>query len=170
MILSWDVQYRKNDHISQKKVRKNPVPSKHWITSRKNHSFWPKCLRPSPRKKSIFVKNRKKLFDFLIVQPRIHDRVLFFKSSFILLSIEALIQIDPFLEKFLKRWTCHSFFPHKKDFVMPWILTCFFKQKQNKICEMKSDREFWVTKWAIFQPYLVNISLKYHGIELKVLP
>jgi hypothetical protein len=35
---------------------------------------------------------------------------------------------------------------------------------------MKIDREFWAAKWAIFDPYLVNISLKRHGIELKFLP
>ena len=35
---------------------------------------------------------------------------------------------------------------------------------------MSLDRELWVPRLAIFGPCLVNISVKHHGIGLKILP
>ncbi len=43
-------------------------------------------------------------------------------------------------------------------------------QTEAKIYRMKIYREFWGDKWAIFDPYLVNIALIRHGIGMKILP
>jgi len=133
---------------------------------------------------------------FLIVRPKVLDGTSFSTFNFFLFERACpdaendvvlfliklvfyylnrhLYKLAPIFSAFFESLNLSLFFPpknkefRKKDNIILCILTCSFKQKKNQGYSTSRDRELWGSKWAVFDPCLVNISIKRHDTGLKI--